>query len=201
MDFRFLDFCRHDTLFYDAPDPVADDLDFDVRPHLAAGWTVDAGARVDRVHPDGPDPPDQGWKCTCAAAPGQCGSPARHRRAVLRRAGTDVQVHQQPRDPQPPWKQVRRPYRQRQVITSTLRTTTSLERTLNELDDLVGGAPAPNILERPAVAARPAVRPVRRLQPAAGSRRQRRGWSRRSRTPTASSSPTSVGRSSGRRRG
>lgn len=70
LDFRFLNFCPQDTLFYDKPDPEA--LTDDFRPAgvpPGPGWTTERGREWTVCVPPEPDVPDQGWKIHVSATP------------------------------------------------------------------------------------------------------------------------------------
>lgn len=61
LDFRFLEFCRPDKLFYDVPDTAKAEDDFEVS--LPGGWHIERGRDWTVCRP--PDPtgrPEQGWK-------------------------------------------------------------------------------------------------------------------------------------------
>ncbi|MET9610522.1 class III lanthionine synthetase LanKC [Streptomyces sp. NPDC006512] len=147
LDFRFLDFCREDSLFYDAPDHTgAADQDFHAGRIPAPGWTVTRGREWTVCTPPVLDIPDQGWKIHVSASPDNAATLldlvapycADHElmykyisnRDILGRRGSK--------------------YGDRSAsgkfITIYPPTDASLEKTLNDLEELVGGTPAPYIL-------------------------------------------------------
>ncbi|MFF3940614.1 class III lanthionine synthetase LanKC [Streptomyces phaeofaciens] len=147
LDFRFLDFCREDSLFYDAPDhDGAADQDFHAGRIPGTGWTVTRGREWTFCTPPDLDVPDQGWKIHVSASPDNAaelldavapycaenGLMYKYisNREILGRRGSK--------------------YGDRSAsgkfITIYPPTEESLERTLDELEELVGGTPAPYIL-------------------------------------------------------
>jgi serine/threonine protein kinase len=146
LDFRFLDYCREDTLFYDAPDGSDADQDFHVSRVPADGWTVDRGREWTVCTAANLQVPDQGWKIHVSASPDNAEdlldivAPycTEHElmfkyissRDILSRRGSK--------------------YGDRtasgKFITIYPPDVESLECTLRELDDLIGGTPAPYIL-------------------------------------------------------
>ncbi|MGK5629170.1 class III lanthionine synthetase LanKC [Streptomyces sp. URMC 123] len=68
LDFRFLEFCRPDMLFYDAPDAEHADDDYDVP--VPDGWGREVGQEWTVFRPkDLKDLPEQGWKIHVSATP------------------------------------------------------------------------------------------------------------------------------------
>ncbi|MGW1794109.1 class III lanthionine synthetase LanKC [Streptomyces tubercidicus] len=68
LDFRFLEFCRPDVLFYDAPDAERADDDYDVP--VPSGWSVKPGQEWTVVCPNAlKEMPEQGWKIHISATP------------------------------------------------------------------------------------------------------------------------------------
>ncbi|GGR39217.1 class III lanthionine synthetase LanKC [Streptomyces aurantiogriseus] len=147
LDFRFLDFCREDSLFYDAPDhDGATDQDFHAGRIPGPGWTVTRGREWTFCTPPDLDVPDQGWKIHVSASPDNAAelldtvAPycVEHglmykyisTREILGRRGSK--------------------YGDRSAsgkfITIYPPNEEILERTLHELEELVGGTPAPYIL-------------------------------------------------------
>ncbi|MGW6291617.1 class III lanthionine synthetase LanKC [Streptomyces sp. NPDC055058] len=147
LDFRFLDFCREDSLFYDAPDhDGATDQDFHAGRVPGTGWTVTRGREWTFCTPPDLDVPDQGWKIHVSASPDNAAelldqvAPycVEHglmykyisNREILGRRGSK--------------------YGDRSAsgkfITIYPPTEEILERTLRELDELIGGTPAPYVL-------------------------------------------------------
>ncbi|MFU8872166.1 class III lanthionine synthetase LanKC [Micromonospora sp. SL4-19] len=146
LDFRFLDFCRDDTLFYDRPDPHNAEGDFLAGRPPGDGWRSERGREWTVCTPPVLDIPDQGWKIHVSASPENAeklldavapycverGLMFKYisSREILGRRGSK--------------------YGDRtasgKFITIYPPDEESLERTLNELEDLIGGTPAPYIL-------------------------------------------------------
>lgn len=146
LDLRFLDYCRKDSLFYDTPDGSGASHDFHAGRVPAPGWTVGRGRDWTVCTEPGITVPDQGWKVHVSASPDNAESLldivspycAEHllmfkyinNRDILSRRGSK--------------------YGDRtasgKFITIYPPNTESLERTLRDLDELIGGTPAPYIL-------------------------------------------------------
>ncbi len=146
LDFRFLDFCRDDTLFYDSADLDHVGTDFRADRALTPGWTVAPGREWTVCTPPVLDIPDQGWKIHVSASPDNAeelletvapycvehGLMFKYikNRGILARRGSK--------------------YGDRtasgKFVTIYPPDEKSLEQTLRELDSLVGGTPAPYIL-------------------------------------------------------
>ncbi|MFI5493498.1 class III lanthionine synthetase LanKC [Actinoplanes sp. NPDC051859] len=146
LDFRFLDFIREGSLFYDAPDSTGAEKDFRAGQSPGPGWTVDRGREWTVCTPPVLDIPEQGWKIHVAATLGNAAELLDivapycvergllfkyiNNREILGRRGSK--------------------YGDRtasgKFITIYPPDVTVLEQALNELEELIGGAPAPNVL-------------------------------------------------------
>ncbi|QLH20556.1 class III lanthionine synthetase LanKC [Streptomyces sp. Rer75] len=146
-DLRFLDFIRQDTFFYDAPDQEdAPDQDFHADRTPAEGWTVARGREWTVCTPPDPGIPGQGWKIHVSALPGNAADLLDvvapycvehdlmykyiNNKAIVARRGSK--------------------YGDRtasgKFITIYPPDEQALEKTLTDLDALIGGTPAPYIL-------------------------------------------------------
>lgn len=70
LDTRFINFCRADSLFYDAPATESVGADFHEGRNLPKGWTATRGREWTVCVPPDSSVPDQGWKIHVAASPG-----------------------------------------------------------------------------------------------------------------------------------
>ncbi|MDQ0684914.1 hypothetical protein QFZ56_003877 [Streptomyces achromogenes] len=70
LDTRFINFCRADSLFYDAPAAESTGADFHEGRTLPEGWTATRGREWTVCVPPDSRIPDQGWKIHVAASPG-----------------------------------------------------------------------------------------------------------------------------------
>ncbi|MBC9718875.1 class III lanthionine synthetase LanKC [Streptomyces sp. TRM66268-LWL] len=147
LDFRFLDFCREDSLFYDAPDhDGAADQDFHAGRIPGPGWTVTRGREWTVCTPPDLDIPEQGWKIHVSASPDNAAdlldtvAPYCAERGLMYKYISNQEILGRRGSK----------YGDRSAsgkfITIYPPNDTALERTLNELEDLVGGTPAPYIL-------------------------------------------------------
>ncbi|MFJ4538769.1 class III lanthionine synthetase LanKC [Streptomyces tibetensis] len=69
LDTRFINFCRADSLFYDAPATESVGADFHEGRNLPEGWTATRGREWTVCVPPDSSVPDQGWKIHVAASP------------------------------------------------------------------------------------------------------------------------------------
>ncbi|MER5830900.1 class III lanthionine synthetase LanKC [Streptomyces sp. NPDC002130] len=69
LDTRFINFCRADSLFYDAPATESVGADFHEGRNLPEGWTATRGREWTVCVPPDSRVPDQGWKIHVAASP------------------------------------------------------------------------------------------------------------------------------------
>ncbi|MFJ6579179.1 class III lanthionine synthetase LanKC [Streptomyces sp. NPDC091368] len=69
LDTRFINFCRADTLFYDAPAAESAGADYYEGRNLPEGWTATRGREWTVCAPPDSRIPDQGWKIHVAASP------------------------------------------------------------------------------------------------------------------------------------
>ena len=146
IDTRFINFCREDTLFYDAPVIESAGQDFREGRPLPEGWTTSRGREWTVCVPPDSRIPDQGWKIHVAASPGNA--------AVLLDAVVPYCVEHSLM-----FKYISNAeilgrrgskYGDRSAsgkfITIYPVDDVCLERILNDLEDRVGGTPAPTIL-------------------------------------------------------
>ncbi|GAB3181687.1 class III lanthionine synthetase LanKC [Streptomyces incanus] len=146
IDTRFMDFCRADTLFYDAPTTESAGQDFREGRPLPGGWTTNRGREWTVCVPPDSRIPDQGWKVHVAASPGNAAAlldavvPYCLEHSLMFKYISDAQTLGRRGSK----------YGDRSAsgkfITIYPVDEACLERTLNDLEERVGGTPAPTIL-------------------------------------------------------
>ncbi|MFI5758065.1 class III lanthionine synthetase LanKC [Streptomyces sp. NPDC051569] len=146
LDFRFLDFCREDTLYYDAPDRSGAEQDFHAGRVPGPGWTVVRGREWTVCTPPVLDIPDQGWKIHVSASPDN----AEHLLDLVAPYCAEHGLFFKYINDRDTLSRRGSKYGDRtasgKFITLYPRDEEVLERTLTELEELVGGTPAPYIL-------------------------------------------------------
>ncbi|MFC5952963.1 class III lanthionine synthetase LanKC [Streptomyces pratens] len=146
LDTRFIDFCREDSLFYDAPAAVSTGTDFHEGRTLPEGWTATRGREWTICVPPDSDIPDQGWKIHVSASPGNAAelldavAPYCLQHALMYKYISDLETLGRRGSK----------YGDRSAsgkfITIYPADEAGLEQVLNDLENLVGGTPAPSIL-------------------------------------------------------
>ncbi|AGL13760.1 class III lanthionine synthetase LanKC [Actinoplanes sp. N902-109] len=146
LDFRFLDFIRDGTLFYDAPESDGTANDFRAGQSPGPGWRIERGREWTTCTPPALTIPGQGWKIHVAATLGNAAelldivAPYCVRNGLLFKyiSNRDILGRRGSK------------YGDRtasgKFITIYPPDDATLERVLTELEELIGGTPAPNIL-------------------------------------------------------
>ncbi|MGW0861160.1 MULTISPECIES: class III lanthionine synthetase LanKC [Streptomyces] len=146
LDTRFINFCRADSLFYDAPATESVGADFHEGRTLPEGWTATRGREWTVCVPPDSRVPDQGWKIHVAASPDNAAglldtvAPYCVEHGLMYKYISDSETL------------ARRgsKYGDRSAsgkfITVYPADETELERALDGLEQLVGGTRAPSIL-------------------------------------------------------
>ncbi|GGY24232.1 class III lanthionine synthetase LanKC [Streptomyces omiyaensis] len=146
LDTRFINFCRADTLFYDAPATESAGQDFREGRPLPEGWTATRGQEWTVCVPPDSRIPDQGWKIHVAASPGNA---AELLDAVVPYCVEHGLMFKYISDPETLGRRGSK-YGDRSAsgkfITLYPADEAELETALDELEELVGGTPAPSIL-------------------------------------------------------
>ncbi|CAM5604760.1 serine/threonine protein kinase [Streptomyces spiroverticillatus] len=146
LDTRFIDFIRADSLFYDAPATESVGEDFHEGRTLPEGWTTVRGREWTVCTPPENRIPDQGWKIHVAASPGNAAelldavAPYCVEHGLMYKYISDLETLGRRGSK----------YGDRSAsgkfITIYPVDEAELKQTLDDLEELVGGAPAPSIL-------------------------------------------------------
>ncbi|GGN43392.1 serine/threonine protein kinase [Streptomyces kronopolitis] len=146
LDTRFINFCRADSLFYDAPAAESGGADFHEGQTLPEGWTASRGREWTVCVPPGSRVPDQGWKIHVAASPDNAAelldsvAPYCVEHGLMYKYISDAEALGRRGSK----------YGDRSAsgkfITIYPADETALQHALNDLDQLVGGTRAPSIL-------------------------------------------------------
>ncbi|WP_246213063.1 class III lanthionine synthetase LanKC [Streptomyces abyssomicinicus] len=146
IDTRFINFCRADTLFYDAPATESAGQDFREGRPLPEGWTTNRGREWTVCVPPDSRIPDQGWKVHVAASPGNAAAlldavvPYCVEHGLMFKYISNVEILGRRGSK----------YGDRSAsgkfITLYPVDEACLERVLNDLEERIGGTPAPAIL-------------------------------------------------------
>lgn len=146
LDTRFINFCRADSLFYDAAAAESVGADFHEGRTLPEGWTTTRGREWTVCLPPDCHTPDQGWKIHVAASPGNAAelldavAPYCVEHGLMFKYISDEETLSRRGSK----------YGDRSAsgkfITVYPEDETVLKETLDALDALVGGTPAPSVL-------------------------------------------------------
>lgn len=143
-DFRFLDFCREDTVFYDRSGQ--DPADHDYRVELAPGWTLERGREWTVCTPPALAIPGQGWKIHVSALPDRAAETLDVVAPYCVRSGLMFKYISNPEILGRRSSKYGDRTASGKFITIYPPDDRELERTLRDLDDRIGGTPAPYIL-------------------------------------------------------